>query len=233
VTHAYAREGLAADGYAVVRGVLAPARCDALCDLAAGAADGGAPGTRSLLAHAWCRALADEVRAHPAVGAAIPADHVAVQCTYFEKSADNNWLVPVHQDLAIPVAQEVEHAALRGWSRKEGGLFVQPPTAVLDRVVAVRVHLDPCAPADGPLSFVPGTHRDGRIAAAAAASLKRAGPVATPVLARGDVLLMRPLVLHASSKATGGGRRRVLHFVFAPPALPFGLRWPLVAPLSS
>ena len=38
-------------------------------------------------------------------------------------------------------------------------------------------------------------------------------------------MLMRPLLLHASSKATGASRRRVLHFVFGPPALPHGLAW--------
>ncbi|WP_182990142.1 hypothetical protein [Massilia sp. Se16.2.3] len=36
---------------------------------------------------------------------------------------------------------------------------------------------------------------------------------------------MRPLVLHASSKASGTSLRRVLHIVFGPPALPYGLRW--------
>lgn len=43
------------------------------------------------------------------------------------------------------------------------------------------------------------------------------------------VLLMRPLALHASSKATGSSRRRVLHFVYGPLALPYGLRWPSIA----
>lgn len=36
---------------------------------------------------------------------------------------------------------------------------------------------------------------------------------------------MRPLLLHASSKATGRSRRRVLHFVYGPAQLPSGLRW--------
>jgi hypothetical protein len=40
-----------------------------------------------------------------------------------------------------------------------------------------------------------------------------------------DALLMKPLILHASSKATSGARRRVLHFVYGPKVLPFGLRW--------
>jgi hypothetical protein len=36
---------------------------------------------------------------------------------------------------------------------------------------------------------------------------------------------MRPLALHASSKATGTSRRRVLHFVFGSAGLPYGLQW--------
>ena len=225
------------DGFAVVAGVLAPDRCDALCaaadDATRAAQAGGAAGTRSLLAHGWCRQLAAGLRAHPDIAAHLEPDAVAVQCTYFEKSVDRNWLVPVHQDLAIPVARRVDHPALRGWSHKEGSLFVQPPADVLARLVAVRVHLDPCGPDDGALHFLPGTHRLGRIDAAGAGALRRAparAPV-TPVLARGDVLLMRPLVLHASSKATGHSRRRVLHVVFGPAALPYGLNWEFAAKL--
>ena len=41
----------------------------------------------------------------------------------------------------------------------------------------------------------------------------------------GGALLMRPLLQHASSKSSSGKPRRVLHFVFAPRALPQGLRW--------
>lgn len=223
-----------ADGFCVLPAVLSPQECDGLALLAAGAAGSAndAPGTRSLLAHAWCVELATRLHAHSMIAALIPASHQAVQCTYFEKSVERNWLVPVHQDLAIPVAERVDDPALRGWSRKEGSLFVQPPADVLARLVAVRVHLDRCSAEDGPLQFVPGSHRQGRIGASQAAAMRRAGTLAAPLLERGDLLAMRPLALHASSKATGAGRRRVLHFVFGPPALPFGLRWETVASAS-
>lgn len=45
---------------------------------------------------------------------------------------------------------------------------------------------------------------------------------------RGGVMLMRPLLLHASSKISANKPRRVLHFVFAPAIPPDGLRWPSV-----
>jgi len=212
------------DGFAVVPSVLSTSQCDAIAaSVNTSASD--TPGTRSLLAHHECRALAGMLRAHPNIGALIPGGHVAVQCTYFEKSIDNNWLVPIHQDLSIPVRARVEHPALRGWSEKEGALFVQPPVDLLETLVAVRIHLDPCLEDDGPLQFVPATHTRGRIDAAEASRLRQDGPVATCVVERGGALVMRPLALHASSKATGTSRRRVLHFVFGPAELPYGLQW--------
>ena len=166
------------DGFAVVPAVLDESQCNAIAATIDAFAS-GSPGTRSLLAHDGCRALVATLRAHPTLGALIPADHVAVQCTYFEKSIDNNWLVPIHQDLSIPVRVRVDHPALRGWSDKEGTLFVQPPADVLETLVAVRIHLDPCLETDGPLQLVPGTHTRGRIDAAEASRLKQAGPVIT------------------------------------------------------
>ena len=133
--------------------------------------------------------------------------------------------MPVHQDLSIPVRTRVEHSALRGWSEKEGTLFVQPPAELLETLVAVRVHLDPCSADDGPLQFVPATHARGRIGAAEASRLRQDGPVVTCTVDRGGALIMRPLALHTSSKATGTSRRRVLHVVFGPPELPYGLQW--------
>lgn len=213
------------DGFAVIPHVLAQTECEALSESVAKLGS-DSPGTRNLLAHDWCRTLAARLRTHPDIAAAIPDDFVAVQCTYFEKSREQNWLVPVHQDLSIPARERIDDPALRGWSEKEGGVFVQPPVDVLEQLVALRVHIDPCLDEDGPLQFIPATHTLGRISAGQAAALKQAGPVVTCTLAPGGVLMMRPLALHASSKAVGTSRRRVLHVVFGPPALPYGLRWP-------
>jgi ectoine hydroxylase-related dioxygenase (phytanoyl-CoA dioxygenase family) len=143
----------------------------------------------------------------------------------FEKSASLNWLVPVHQDLAIPVAERVDHPALRAWSEKEDTLFVQPPVDFLAQLIAVRVHLDACTAQDGPLRAIPGTHRRGQITEQDAGALRARGPEITLCADKGDAIVMRPLLLHASSKATGASRRRVLHFLFATCHPPHGLRW--------
>lgn len=211
-------------GYALVPDVLPAADCARLAELVrpAAAASGG---TRCLLAQPWCAALAAQLRADPRLAPCIGPDALAVQCTYFEKSAGRNWLVPLHQDLSIPVAARVEAPELRGWSVKEGTVFVQPPVAVLERLVAVRVHLDPCGPDDGPLLVVPGSHRAGVLAPPDALVARDATPPVPCIAAPGGAVVMRPLLLHASSKARGQSRRRVLHVVFGPRVLPHGLAW--------
>ena len=182
-------------------------------------------GARDLLDEAWCAALARRLQADTSLTAVLPTTHVAVQCTSFEKSRDRNWLVPLHQDVAIPVAARVEHPALTGWSNKGGTWFVQPPVDLLARLVAVRLHIDLCGVGDGPLNVVAGSHLQGRLDEAQAIALRDArGTVACPV-PRGGAMLMRPLLLHASSKATGTSRRRVLHFLFGPRQLPLCLAW--------
>lgn len=214
---------LSTDGVSLVHALLNEQECDEVaCSL--GRLQAGGAGSRRLLQEPWCAALAEKVKAHPAVRAALPERARAVQCSIFEKSAARNWLVSIHQDLSIPVATRVDHPALSGWSEKEGTIFVQPPDGVLAQLLAVRIHIDDCSLADGPLKVVPGSHELGRVEPAQAALLGRARGVAIPA-SRGDALLMRPLVLHASSKSSGTSRRRVLHFVFGPQALPCGLAW--------
>ncbi len=209
------------DGYAVVPGIVPADTCTAL----AGRLNTDGAGTRELLAQPWCAGLADTLRGHPALAPWLPATHAAIQCTGFDKSAGQNWLVPIHQDLSIPVAERIGHPALQGWSEKEGRLYVQPPRDVLEHLIAVRLHLDDCGETAGPLRVVPGSHRQGRLTQAQMlAERERRGEVAC-LSKRGGVLLMRPLLLHASSRSTGAPSRRVLHFVFGPRALPLGLRW--------
>jgi hypothetical protein len=210
------------DGFAVLPRLVDD---DALDDIASAMASRPATGARELLSEPWCAALARRLQADARLADAIPRTHVPVQCTAFEKSRDYNWLVAVHQDLAIPVAERVDDAALTGWSNKGGTWFVQPPAGVLEQLVALRLHVDDCGSDDGPLNVVAGSHRGGRLDDSEAIALRDARGTASCPVPRGGALLMRPLLLHASSKATGTSRRRVLHFLFGPPQLPHGLAW--------
>ncbi|WP_371865399.1 phytanoyl-CoA dioxygenase family protein [Duganella aquatilis] len=75
------------------------------------------------------------------------------------------------------------------------------------------------------MKVIPGSHRGGRLNEAGKASIREATKEVPCPVAQGAGMAMRPLLLHASSKATGSSRRRVLHFLFGPPVLPYGLEW--------
>jgi len=202
---------------------LSPAILDALpVDAALGTDDAG---TRNLLEQDWCAGLVFPIRSYLQSIHVLPADAVAVQCTLFRKTPDCNWKVPYHQDLSIPVAARVEHSTLSGWSMKEDGYYVQPPVDVLDALLAVRLHLDSSAGDEGALRVVPGSHRLGRLSPDRIAATDKRNSEVVCAADSGDLLLMRPLLLHASSKAERPNGRRVLHFLFAPRQPGCGLQW--------
>jgi ectoine hydroxylase-related dioxygenase (phytanoyl-CoA dioxygenase family) len=91
--------------------------------------------------------------------------------------------------------------------------------------LAVRVHLDDCDDRNGALRVVPGSHQLGRLTSSDAVRERDARGEICVAVPKGGAMLMRPLLLHASSKASIDGTRRVLHFVFGPRKLPHGLRW--------
>jgi ectoine hydroxylase-related dioxygenase (phytanoyl-CoA dioxygenase family) len=183
--------------------------------------------TRKVLEAPWCSDTAEQLRGDPRLLPLLPPDAQAVQCTLFSKTMENNWLVSLHQDLSIPVAERVESLQCSGWSHKEGDLFVQPPVSTLERIVALRLHLDDCDEGNGALRVVPGSHRLGRLSNSAAQQERNRSGESCVAVPCGGVMAMRPLLLHASSKASKGSPRRVLHFVYGPPDLPSGLSWPL------
>jgi len=213
-----------AQGFAVVSTVIDGTSLAAISNhLDAVPAEGA--GSRGLLRHGWCQTLAAKLRSVLTAQQLLPEGAVAIQCTLFDKGPRKNWLVALHQDRSIPVRGKVEASELSGWSEKEGDIFVQPPVAVLEQLTAVRLHIDDCPAESGALRVVPGSHARGFLSQAEAEGFRaRHEEVVVPVSAA-DALLMKPLILHASSKATSGARRRVLHFVYGPKVLPFGLHW--------
>jgi ectoine hydroxylase-related dioxygenase (phytanoyl-CoA dioxygenase family) len=143
----------------------------------------------------------------------------------FDKTPDANWKVVWHQDLTIAVASRQETAGFGPWTIKEGVVHVQPPAALLERMAALRIHLDDSTSENGPLRVIPGSHLSGRLSTLAIEAWRERVPDQECVAAAGDVILMRPLLLHASAPAIRPGRRRVLHLEFAAEALPSGLEW--------
>jgi ectoine hydroxylase-related dioxygenase (phytanoyl-CoA dioxygenase family) len=81
--------------------------------------------------------------------------------------------------------------------------------------VALRLHFDDSGSDNGPLRVIPGTHRLGVLSDAALDQVvQRTSPVDCLVTA-GGIVAMRPLILHASSKAETARPRRILHLEYA------------------
>ncbi|HTI68915.1 MAG TPA: phytanoyl-CoA dioxygenase family protein [Candidatus Limnocylindria bacterium] len=148
-----------------------------------------------------------------------------VRAILFDKTPDSNWKVPWHQDLAIPVREKRESEGFVGWSQKEGVWHVCPPASVLDHMVTLRLHLDNCAAVNGPLRVLPGSHRLGVLSVSQVTEMKVAIAPFICLARAGDVLAMKPLLLHASSPAEVPSHRRVLHVEYARRPLPGGLEW--------
>jgi len=174
------------------------------------------PAVRQLSTSAPIRALIE-----PILG---PAARV-VRSLLFDKTATANWKVPWHQDLTIAVKHQRNTPGFGPWSVKAGIPHVQPPREVLENMLTLRLHLDDCGPDNGPLRVLPGSHKRGVLNAAAIADLRQQSHEHLCTLQTGGALLMRPLLLHASSPATIPGHRRVIHLEFAASDLPNELQW--------
>jgi Phytanoyl-CoA dioxygenase (PhyH) len=220
------------DGFTAIPNLLNAKQCEAIAETVSLSTINEA-GSRNMLSQRWCASLAHELQAHRELTALIPRDFVPAQCTYFDKSPTQNWLVAMHQDLSIPVASRIDHPALGGWSEKEGVAYVQPPIELLEQLVAVRIHIDRCGEDDGPLRVIAGSHHRGRFSAAGIAAIRQEHAETLCTGDRGSAIVMRPLLLHASSKIRGTNPRRVLHLLFGPHELPYGLRWPGKNPRQS
>jgi ectoine hydroxylase-related dioxygenase (phytanoyl-CoA dioxygenase family) len=104
---------------------------------------------------------------------------------------------------------------------------VQPPVEILEKMVSVRFALDDNDHDNAPLRVLPGTHRLGRLSAAEIARLRSEEKEVACCVPAGGAVVMRPLLLHASSSMVSGGSRRVIHIEYAGCDLPGGLEWAL------
>ncbi|MGE3821951.1 MAG: phytanoyl-CoA dioxygenase family protein [Isosphaeraceae bacterium] len=229
-------DALDRDGFLVVPGVLEEpvtrGLIDAIQALVAGESastldrGGSVYGGRHLLGEVpLVREVAGSAAVRDLVEPVLGEGAFAVRGLYFDKSAGANWMVPWHQDLTIAVAGRREVPGYRAWTRKAGVDHVQPPTSVLEGMLTVRLHLDDCGPERGPLRVVPGSHRGGRWEPSAVRDWLTRVPARACHVSRGGAILMRPLLLHASSPAEVPSHRRVVHLEFAAEPLPGGLEW--------
>ena len=112
-------------------------------------------GARHLMSVPAVQALAEEPRLREIAAAHLGGEPVPFRATLFDKSPEANWLVSWHQDTALPLEARASVPGWGPWSEKQGILYAHAPAAALDRVIALRVHLDDSTERNGPLRVSP------------------------------------------------------------------------------
>jgi ectoine hydroxylase-related dioxygenase (phytanoyl-CoA dioxygenase family) len=148
-----------------------------------------------------------------------------VRGIFFDKQPNANWKVPWHQDLSIAVKQHLDLPDYHPRSIKAGVPHVQPPTAILERMLTVRIHLDRTDESNGALKVIPGSHRHGKLTTSQIDEWKQLNLAVSCNCQAGGILLMRPLLLHSSSISIVPSHRRVIHLEYAAHQFTNGLEW--------
>jgi ectoine hydroxylase-related dioxygenase (phytanoyl-CoA dioxygenase family) len=172
-------------------------------------------GMRHALRHHAVLAVARDPRLLTIAQEVLGRELFPFKATLFIKSPISNWLVAWHQDKALPLRERRELPEWGPWSVKEGVIYANAPTSALSRVVALRLHLDDSTSENGPLRILPGTHTMGVLSDDAIHGLSTKITAFDCLVPRGGILLMRPLIVHASSKSCSAMPRRVLHVEYA------------------
>jgi hypothetical protein len=176
---------------------------------------------RQVLSHAsslgsliWTRRMKEVVREIIGDGGLV------VKSIWFDKPPGGNWFVGYHQDISIHVEKRIEAPGFSRWTAKHGLVGVVPPVEVLEKTLTLRIHIDDATAYNGALKVWPATHgqgilRDTNVGEEEVQCLMQAG----------DVMLMRPLLLHASMRSSVHAPRRVLHLEVTNFELGHGLVW--------
>lgn len=149
--------------------------------------------------------------------------YFVVKSIYFDKPVQSNWFVAYHQDLTISVAAKKEVAGFGPWTNKKGYFAVQPPLPILQANFTIRIHLDDTTEENGALKVIPQSHSKGIYRPDTIDFSNE--PVAHCAVSKGGIMLMKPLLVHASGRSTNGNRRRVIHIEFSKSDLPPELTW--------
>lgn len=212
------------DGYCVLPDVLSNPLCqEAIQEFELLRSEKGGHSLRNVHCSPVVLKIAHDSPAANLAKAILGPDAMLVRAIFFDKIPGSNWSVPWHQDLTIAVKEKADLPGFGPWSQKDGVWHVQPPAEILESMATIRLHLDDCGPENGPVRVKPGSHLHGRIAESRIESWDAQEVACTGPA--GSALVMRPLILHASSPAKNPGHRRVLHLEYANANLPDPLEW--------
>lgn len=150
-------------------------------------------------------------------------DYFITKSIYFDKPGASNWYVAYHQDLTISVANKIDTEGFGPWTVKQNQFAVQPPLSFLENNFTVRIHLDETNKDNGALKVIPGSHKKG-IWRSDKINFSLEEERICPVPA-GGIMLMHPLLMHASGRTINNKQRRVIHIEFSNKQLPENLNW--------
>ena len=154
-----------------------------------------------------------------------------VKSIYFDKPEQSNWFVAYHQDLTISVDLKKQVAGFDQWTVRNDQFAVQPPVTLLENIFTIRIHLDETDENNGALKIVPGSHRKGIYRPETIDWSREKEEVCE--VPRGGIMIMQPLMLHASNRTVNNNKRRVIHLEFSNQLLPGGLQWAEYLPLNN
>ncbi|MDX2172224.1 MAG: phytanoyl-CoA dioxygenase family protein [Bacteroidota bacterium] len=150
-------------------------------------------------------------------------NYFVVKSIYFDKPEKSNWFVSYHQDLTISVDKKADIPNYGPWTTKQNQFAVQPPLDILENIFTIRIHLDDTDEQNGALKVVPSSHLKGIYRPETIDWTKENETICA--VQKGGVMLMRPLLLHSSSRSTNNKQRRVIHIEFSNKNLDGGLNW--------
>ncbi len=156
----------------------------------------------------------------------------AIKSIYFDKPPNANWIVNWHQDLTINLKSKKETPKFKNWRVNNQRTIVQPSIDILKSIFTIRIHLDDCTSENGALRVIEGSHKKGVI------EIKdwmkeKPGEEKICEVKKGGILIMNPLILHASRRTENQKNRRVIHIEFSGQELPNQLEWKEPIPLGS
>ena len=222
------------DGFAIVRNAISANEVEELrrlCaeagnNLVAGRRGDSVYGIRNLLTH--FTSVRSVVSGSPYLDWAVRILGEMARPVYgvfFDKTPLANWPIPWHQDITIRVRERRDVPGFEPRPVKDGVVHMVPPVETSEQILSIRIHLDDASSSHGALRVIPGSHRLGRLSNE---QLQNQVAIVQPVscdVQAGDVMLMRPLLIHASSACERPRHRRVIHIEYAAFDLPGGLRW--------
>jgi len=226
------REGINTNGFAIIEGVFNNNEVEAMLQAIEGA-DNNKPTFRQTNDLFAIRQFLKEVPAaipyifndalRGVINNLFGDDYFVVKSIYFDKPAASNWFVAYHQDITISVVAKHAVEGFINFTHKQGQFAVQPHEGILANNFTIRIHLDDTDENNGALKVIPGSHNKG---------MYRPGSIdiaangeCTCNVRRGGIMVMKPLLMHASGRTVNNKKRRVIHIELSNAKLPEPLTW--------